>query len=146
MVRMLSRYVISNQPLALQLLHITLLTVLFAPLLHALLENDNQLLLITSNELTKYAEISTGLTATEATANFHTGVRSVLGPTLPRAAWQRGSPDLVEPPPWTPLRLFILERELCNHPDKVFVRQLINSLRQGCTIGYTICLSAARSN
>ena len=59
------------------------------------------------------------------------------GPTLPGAAWQRGSPVLVKPFPWTPLRLFMLERELCNYPDKVFVRQLIDNLQQGCTIGYT---------
>ena len=59
------------------------------------------------------------------------------GPTLPRAAWQRGSPVLVKPLPWTPLRPFILERKLCNYPDKVFVKQLIDNLRQGCTIGYT---------
>ena len=61
----------------------------------------------------------------------------MLGRTPPRTAWQRGSPVLVKPPPWTPLRPFILERELCNYPDKVFVRQLIDSLRQGCKIGYT---------
>ena len=132
---MLPRYVTSSQPLA--ALRITLLTVLFAPLLHAILEDHNQLLLITSNELTRYAEISTGLTVTKATANFHTDVRYVPGHTLPRAAWQRGSPVLVKPPPWTPLRPFILERELRNYPDRVFVRQLIDNLRQGCTIGYT---------
>ena len=70
-------------------------------------------------------------------ANLHTDARSVLGSTQPRAALQGGSPDLVKPLPWTPLRLFILKRELRNYPDKVFVRQLIATLRQGCTIGYT---------
>ena len=78
-------------------LRITLLIVLFAPLLHAILEDHNQLLLVTSSELTRYAEISTGLPVTKATANLHTDVRSVPGPTLPRAAWQRGSPTLVKP-------------------------------------------------
>ena len=118
-------------------LHITLLTVLFAPLLHTILEDHNPPLLTSSNELTRYAEISTGLTVTETSANFLTDVRSVMGPTPPRAAWQRGSPILVKPPPWTPLRPFILERELDNYPDRVFVRQLIDNLRRGCTIGYT---------
>ena len=122
-VGMLPRYVISSQPLV--ALRITLLTVLFAPLLHAILEDHNLLLLITTNKLTRYAKISAGLTVTEATASFHTDGR------------QRGSPVLVKPPPWTPLRPFILEHELRNYPDRVFVRQLIDNLRQGCTIGYT---------
>ena len=100
-------------------LRIILLTVLFAPLLHAMLEDHNHLLLITSNKPTR----STGPTVTEATANFLTG-----------AAWQRGSLILIKPPPWTPLWPFMLERELCNYLDRVFVRQLIDNLRQGCTI------------
>ena len=116
---------------------ITRLTVLFAPLLHALLEDPNQLPPITSSEPTRYAKTSTGPTVTGTAANSRTGVRSVLGCTPPRTAWQRGSPVLVKPPPWTPLRPFILERELCNYSDKIFVRQLIDSLRQGCKIGYT---------
>ena len=41
------------------------------------------------------------------------------------------------PLPWTPLRPFILERKLWNYPNRVFVRQLIDNLRQGCAIGYT---------
>ena len=76
---------------------IILLTVLFAPLLHAMLEDHNQLLLITSNEPTRYAKISIGQTVTKTTANFHTDVRSVPGLTLPRAAWQRGSPSPLNP-------------------------------------------------
>jgi len=35
-----------------------------------------------------------------------------------------------------PLQPFILEHELSDHPDKVFVRQLIDNLRQDCAIGY----------
>ena len=42
-----------------------------------------------------------------------------------------------KPQPWTPIRSFLLERELSSHPDKTFVRQLINDLQHGCSIGYT---------
>ena len=41
------------------------------------------------------------------------------------------------PQPWSPIRLFALERELSLHPDKVFVKQLLNDLQHGCSIGYT---------
>ena len=78
-------------------LRIILVTVLFALLLHTMLEDHNQLLLITSKEPTRYAKISTGPTVTKATANFHTDARSVPGPTLPGAAWQRDSTILVKP-------------------------------------------------
>jgi len=49
----------------------------------------------------------------------------------------RGRPMLTKPLPWTPLRPFVLERELSYHPDQVFVRQLIDNLQHGCEIGYT---------
>ena len=42
-----------------------------------------------------------------------------------------------KPKPWTPIRPFILERELSNHPNKTFVEELIHDLCYGCTIGYT---------
>ena len=42
-----------------------------------------------------------------------------------------------KPQPWTPIRSFLLERELSSHPDKIFVRQLVNDLQHGCSIGYT---------
>ena len=42
-----------------------------------------------------------------------------------------------KPKPWTPIRPFILERELSNHPNKTFVEELIHDLSYGCTIGYT---------
>ena len=42
-----------------------------------------------------------------------------------------------KPQPWTPIRLFLLEREQSSYPDKVFVRQLIHNLQLGCNIGYT---------
>ena len=58
-------------------------------------------------------------------------------PTRREAAPPRGSSALSKPLPWTPLRPFILECELSDHPDRVFVRQLIDNLRQGCKIGYT---------
>ena len=54
-------------------------------------------------KLTRYAKTSTGQTVTGTAANSCTGVRSVLGCTPPRAAWQRGSPVLIKFPPWTPL-------------------------------------------
>jgi len=55
----------------------------------------------------------------------------------PRSCPFKGQPTLVKPLPMTPLQPFILERELSNYPDKVFVRQLIDDLRHGCAIGYT---------
>ena len=114
---MLSRYICrlkltTGLAIIVLVLRIIRLTVLFAPLLHALLEDHNQLLPITSNELTRYAEISTGPTVTGKAANFCTDVRSVLRRTPPKAALQRGSPVLVKPPPWTPLQPFIVEHEL----------------------------------
>ena len=48
-----------------------------------------------------------------------------------------GAALLNKPKPWTPIRSFILERELCNYPDKAFVTKLIHDLCHGCTIGYT---------
>ena len=56
-------------------------------------------------------------------------------PTRHKAAPPRGNSGLSKPLPWTPLRPFILE--LSDHPDRVFVRQLIENLRQGCKIGYS---------
>ena len=40
------------------------------------------------------------------------------------------------PHPWSPIRPFVLERELSSHPDKVFVKQLVHDLQHGCSIGY----------
>ena len=62
---------------------------------------------------------------------------SFVGPaTVPRTV-PTGAALLNKPKPWTPVRSFILERELCNHPDKTFVKKLIYDLCHGCTIGYT---------
>ena len=41
-----------------------------------------------------------------------------------------------KPTPRTPLRPFVLEHELSNHPNKYFVKQLINDLSNGCSIEY----------
>ena len=56
--------------------------------------------------------------------------------TVPRSV-PTGEALLNKPKPWSPVRSFILERELCNHPDKAFVKKLIFYLCHGCTIGYT---------
>jgi len=84
----------------------------------------------------RYAEILIETNAIKTTANSHIYARFVPDYTPPGTASQRSSPSLIKPPSWTPLRPFILECELRNHPDRVFVRQLINNLQQGCTIGY----------
>ena len=44
----------------------------------------------------------------------------------------------IRPLPWTLLQPFMLEWELSNHPDKAFVRQLIDNLQHGCNIGYNL--------
>jgi len=84
-----------------------------------------------------HAAISTELAVTKKIVNFHTDVTFVPGHTQPRTASQRGSFSLIKPPPWTPLRPFILECKLCSYPNRVFARQLIDDLQQGCDIGYT---------
>jgi len=61
----------------------------------------------------------------------------VVETTQGQGAQSMGCLVPTKPLPWTPLRPFILERELRNFPDKVFVRQLIDNLRHGCSIGYT---------
>ena len=60
-----------------------------------------------------------------------------MGPTTVPRTVPTGAALLNKPKPWTPIRSFILERELCNHPDKTFVKKLIYDLCHGCTIGYT---------
>ena len=51
------------------------------------------------------------------------------------SAWV-GTVTLSKLTPWTPLRLFVLEHELSNHPNQAFVKKLINDLCHGCFIGY----------
>ena len=43
--------------------------------------------------------------------------------------------ELSGPGSKTPLRLIIIERELVNHPDKAFVKQLILNLVHGYSVG-----------
>ena len=51
-------------------------------------------------------------------------------------AYSTGSPYLDKPILWTLIRLFVLECELSNYPNKAFVRWLINNLLHGCAFGY----------
>ena len=81
------------------------------------------------------ATLSTALSATEPPVTSYTCVKSVAPVTAPASAPAR-TVWLPKPTPWTPLRPFILERELSNHPNKAFVKQLINDLCHGCLIGY----------
>ena len=59
--------------------------------------------------------------------NSSTSMSSVGLTTVPRTV-PTGAAALNKPKPWTPLRSFILERELCYHPDKDFVKKLIDDL------------------
>ena len=81
------------------------------------------------------AMLSTALSATEPPVTSYTCVKSVAPVTAPASA-PAGTVWLTKPTPWTLLRPFILERELSNHPNKAFVKQLINDLCHGCLIGY----------
>ena len=75
-------------------------------------------------------------TATMHTATTPTNVTAVEMTTRLGAAHSVGSPGLVKPLPWTPIRPFVLERELSNYPNKAFVRRLIDNLQHGCAMGY----------
>ena len=81
------------------------------------------------------ATLSTALSATEPPVTSYTCVKSVAPVTAPASA-PAGTVWLPKRTPCTPLRPFILERELSNHPNKAFVKQLINYLCHGCLIGY----------
>jgi len=69
--------------------------------------------------------------------NSRIGVRTVVETTQGQGSQSMGSLIPAKPLPWTPLWPFIFECELSNFPDKVFVRQLIDNLWHGCSIGYT---------
>ena len=77
--------------------------------------------------------------AHETAATSATFVNAMGGPIQNSSApTLQGSPlSLERQDPCTPLRPFILEGELCNHPDKAFVELLLSDIRQGCDIGYT---------
>ena len=65
-------------------------------------------------------------------------VNTVVPITQPGAASEQDpSGPPTRPQQWSPIRPFALERELSSHPDKVFVKQLVNDLQHGCSIGYT---------
>ena len=65
----------------------------------------------------------------------YTSVKYVEPVTVPGPV-PTGTVPLSKPTPWTPLRPFILECDLSNHPDQAFVKRLINNLCHGCLIGY----------
>jgi len=50
---------------------------------------------------------------------------------------QGSSLALTKRGPCNPIRSLNLEWELRNHPNKAFVKQLLQDIRQGCSIGYT---------
>ena len=64
-----------------------------------------------------------------------TCMKCVVPITVPGSALTRTVP-FSKPTPWTPLQSFILERELSDHPDQAFVKQLINDPCHGCFISY----------
>ena len=119
---------IGHVPIVVELT-IMLTTVLFIPLLHTLMVEDNQLLLTPNSDpplLTlPYAVATTDQTVTVLSANMHTDVTTVVGHTRAKAIQEMGSSAIFKPLPWTPLRPFILKRELSYYPDKVFVRRLM---------------------
>ena len=84
------------------------------------------------------AGISTALHANVRNVNLLTDVKSVVPVIQHEFAQPSGTPRLpIKSHTWTSIRSFLLERELSFHPDKVFVRQLIDDLQHGCSIGYT---------
>ena len=84
------------------------------------------------------AGISTVPHTNACNVNSLTDVKSVVPVIQYEFAQPLGTPRLpIKSQPWTPIQLFLLERELSSHPNKVFVRHLINYLQHGCSIGYT---------
>ena len=72
------------------------------------------------------------------TVNLPMFANTVVPITQPEAALgQDPRGPLTRPQPWSPIRPFVLERELSTYPDKVFVIQLVHDLQHGCSIGYT---------
>ena len=78
---------------------------------------------------------STAQFVTAGPVNSFNSASSVGLTTMPRTV-PTGAAALNKPKPWTSIRSFILERELCYHPDKAFVKKLIDDLCHGCTICY----------
>ena len=84
------------------------------------------------------AGISTTPHANICNVNLLTDVKSVVPVIQHKFTQPLGTPRLpIKSQPWTPIRSFLLEHELSFHLNKVFVRQLIDDLQHGCSIGYT---------
>ena len=84
------------------------------------------------------ALITTPLHVTANTAGFPIIAKPVVAITqLEFAPNQQPLKLPTRPQPWTPIRSFLLKCELSFYPDKIFVRQLIDDLQLGCSIGYT---------
>ena len=85
---------IGHVPIVVELT-IMLTTVLFIPLLHTLMVEDNQLLLTPNSDpplLTlPYAVATTDQTVTVLSANMRTNVTTVMGPTRAKAVQEMGS-------------------------------------------------------
>ena len=79
---------------------------------------------------------STAQPAAAQIAHSPIAVTSVVPTTVPGTA-QAKAALFNKPKSWTPIRPFILERKLSNHPNKAFVEELIHDLCYGCTIDYT---------
>ena len=84
----------------------------------------------------RFAMTTTKQDATAHNVTMPTSVVAVEATTRPSAALPVGSGGITKSLPWTPIRPFVLERELSNYPDKAFVRRLVDNLRHGCAIGY----------
>ena len=123
--------------------------VLFVATLHQQLPTDRDLPLVhsspvdssTSQEDSSSRDLlpvmpSTAQSAAVQIAHLLITVTSVVPTTVPGTA-QAKAVLFNKPKPWTPIRPFILERELSNHPNKTFVEELIHDLCYGCTIGDT---------
>ena len=91
--------------------------------------------------------ISTTPHANVRNVNLLTDVKSVVPVIQHELAQPLDTPRLpIKSQPWTPIRSFLLKCELSFHPDKVFIRQLIDDLQHGCSTGYTGPQSAHQAN
>ena len=84
------------------------------------------------------ASITTALHATANTAGLPIIAKPVVAITqLEVAPNQQLSNFPLDPNHGLPIRSFLLECEVSSYPDKIFVRQFIDDLLLGCSIGYT---------
>ena len=90
----------------------------------------DKILHLTPLEIQLLVETSTATSAAIQTASFPTAVSIVEPTTQPETVPTMVGPgSLLKSQPGTPIRLFVLEHELSNHPDKTFVMQLIHDLQ-----------------